>query len=142
MSGNAKYRFSITLPVRFSDLDAFGHVNNATFLTYMEEARLAYWVDLFPLDYNNITSLGLILADAKLSYRSPANLGERMRVWARVASFGTKSFNIEYRIEEEQTGRLVVDGSTVVVMFDYSLSKSVPVPESVKKRVLQFEQGD
>ncbi len=136
-----KYRFSITLPVRFSDLDAFGHVNNATFLTYMEEARLAYWLNLFPLDYEDIASLGLILADAKLSYRSPANLGERMRVWTRVVSFGTKSFTIEYRVEEEQTGRLVVEGSTVVVTFDYTSNKSVPVPEDVKNKVLQFEQG-
>lgn len=142
MSDAVKYRFSITLPVRFSDLDAFGHVNNATFLTYLEEARLAYWVNLFSLDYTNITSLGLILADAKLSYKSPANLGECMRVWTRVASFGTKSFTIEYRIEEEQTGRLVVEGSTVVVMFDYAVKKSIPVPEHIKNRILQFEQGE
>ena len=134
-----RYRFSITIPVRFSDLDALGHVNNARFLTYMEEARLAYWTHLFPLDPENIKSLGLILADAKLSFRSPATLGETLRVWTRVASFGTKSFVQEYRIETLGSQRLIVEGSTVVVMFEYHNNRSIAIPGDVKETITGFE---
>ncbi len=134
-----KYRFSILIPVRFGDLDAFGHVNNAKYLTYFEEARMAYWLNLFSIDFDNPKSLGIILASASVNFRSPAGIGETLKVLARVATFGNKSFQMEYRIEDGVNGKLVADGTTAIVCFDYDKNKSVPVPEDVKKKILAFE---
>ncbi|MER3524940.1 MAG: acyl-CoA thioesterase [Ignavibacteria bacterium] len=139
MNERSAFRFAITLPVRFGDLDVLGHVNNATYLTYFEEARIAYWRNLFTLDGEKMESLGIILADANVNFRSPAKLGELLKVSVRVAAFGTKSFRMEYKIENASTQRLIADGSTAVVMFDYRTGTSIPVPDEVKKTILAFE---
>ncbi len=133
------FHFSITITVRFADMDALGHVNNAKYLTYFEEARLAYWMSLFPLDYNNIRSVGLIVANAHVDFRAPAKLGDVLTVHIRVPEFGTKSFRMEYRIENAKTRQLVAEGSTVQVMYDYDRRVTILVREDVKKRILQFE---
>ncbi|MEO8166796.1 MAG: thioesterase family protein [bacterium] len=138
---DSNFRFSISISVRFDDMDALGHVNNAKYLTYFEEARLAYWVNLFPLDYSNIQSVGLILASADVNFRAPAQLGDVLTVYVRVPEFGTKSFPMEYRIEHQKTGQLVADGSTVQVMYDYERKLTIPVPADTKKRITEFESA-
>ena len=136
------FHFSINIPVRFGDMDALGHVNNAKYLTYFEEARLAYWVNLFPVDYTNIQSIGLIVANACVDFRAPARLGDILTVHIRVPEFGTKSFPMQYRIENAKTGKLIAEGTTLQVMYDYERHATIPVPDDVKKRILEFEAKD
>lgn len=120
-------------------MDALGHVNNAKYLTYFEEARLAYWVNLFPLDMENVKTLGLILAEATVAFRSPAKGGDKLKVLIRVSGFGNKSFRMEYKIENAETRQIVAEDSTVQVMYDYEKGITIPVPEDVKKKVMGFE---
>lgn len=122
-------------------MDALGHVNNAKYLTYFEEARFAYWRNLFPVDMNSMASLGLIIASANLNFRNTAKVGDTLRVFARVAEFGTKSFRMEYKIENDSTKQLVAEGSTVQVMYDYARGETIPVSEEVKRKILEFEQN-
>jgi acyl-CoA thioester hydrolase len=135
------FPFSILIPVRFGDMDALGHVNNAKYLTYFEEARMAYWMNLFPLDLNNIASLSLILANATISFRSAAKVGDKLRVFIRVAEFGNKSFRMEYKIENDETKELVADGSTVQVMYDYERNATIAVPDEMKKKIMDLESS-
>jgi acyl-CoA thioester hydrolase len=139
LNQESKYKFSTIIAVRFGDMDALGHVNNAEYLTYFEEARLAYWGNLFPFDLSKPESLGLILADAKVSFRSTAKVGDKLRVFVRVAEFGNKSFRMDYRIENDETKQLVAEGSTVQVMYDYRKNETIPVQEEIKKKILVFE---
>lgn len=134
------FPFSIIIPVRFGDMDALGHVNNAKYLTYFEEARLAYWMHLFPFDLNNIGSLSLILAHASISFRSAAKVGDTLRVSARVVEIGTKSFRMEYKIENDETKQLVAEGTTVQVMFDYEKNATIAVSDEARKKILEFEK--
>lgn len=100
---------------------------------------MAYWMNLFPLDMNNLASLGLILADARISFRSAAKVGDKLRVFVRVAEFGNKSFRMEYKIENDETKQVVADGSTVQVMYDYENEMTIVVPDEVKKKITDFE---
>jgi acyl-CoA thioester hydrolase len=134
-----EYKFSILIPVRFGDMDALGHVNNAKYLTYFEEARLAYWMNLFPLEMSNVAKFSFILADAKIGFRSAAKVGEKLRVSIRVTEVGNKSFRMEYRIANDETKQLVAEGSTVQVMYDYEKETTIAVPDDVKKKILKFE---
>jgi acyl-CoA thioester hydrolase len=134
------FRCSIRIPVRFGDMDALGHVNNAKYLTYFEEARMKYWTSLFPLDANNVASLGIILAEATVRFRSPAHAGDLLEVFVRVSHLGTKSFVMEYRIENAATRALVADGSTVQVMYDYAKERTTPMPDDVRKKIMEFEE--
>jgi acyl-CoA thioester hydrolase len=109
--------------VRFRDLDGMGHVNNAVFLTYMESARIAY---LSSLGAGPNPQQGLILARIEVDFRSPISFGEQIEVGVRAARMGTKSFELEYELRAD--GRLVGEGKSVLVGFDYTRGESVEIP--------------
>ena len=129
--------FPVILPivVRFRDLDAMGHVNNAVYLTYFEMARVAYHravTDVQPFDFTNFD---FILAEVTCSYRSPAYMGETLLVGIRVSSVGRKSFVFEYEMRDQASGRLVAEGSSVQVMYDYGERRSKPVTNEFLAKV-------
>jgi acyl-CoA thioester hydrolase len=126
--------FEYEIDVRFRDCDAFGHVNNAVYLTYLEQARVEAWHHLhgtsgLPKD--------LILARVEIDYRAPATLGDRVVVRLRVAAVGTKSFTLDCEIENVRTRELVATARTVQVMYDYDEGKSVPIPPDIRARLEQ-----
>lgn len=124
------------LEVRFRDCDLLGHVNNAVYLTYLEEARARYWQQVV----EPATQFPFILAEVTVSYRSPALYGERMRIQARVSQLGNKSFKMNYRMEDSASGRLIAEAISVQVMFDYQKQVSVPIPDELRS-VLQRHEG-
>lgn len=134
------FKFSVTIPVRFADMDAMGHVNNAKYLTYFEEARMMYYLNLFDIDLAEAAErLPFILAEATVKFKAPVHAAQKLRVYVRVPAFGTRSFRMEYRIENAETHQLVAEGATVQVTYDYAKRTTIPVPEELKKRIQQFE---
>ena len=121
--------------VAFRDLDGLGHVNNAVYLSYVESARLAYMQEVLgPLE---LDELGIV-ADVKISFRSPAALGETLEVGHRVSHVGETSLVFDFEIRGGD-GRLVAEGSTVHVAFDYGVRRPVPVPEEWRSRIESYE---
>lgn len=113
------------LEVRFRDLDALGHVNNADYLTYFECARAGFWQERVAAftDFNP----GFLVVSANCNYRSPAHFSERLQIEVSPTRVGNSSFELAYRIMGPD-GRLVADGSTVQVCVDPETGKSRPVP--------------
>jgi acyl-CoA thioester hydrolase len=111
--------------VRFSELDVLGHVNNAAFATYFENARLAY------LGERSFT--GMILARLEIDFRSPVRLGEEVEIGVRTARVGTKSFDLDYELRAG--GRLAAQGRSVLVAYDYERQESVPLSDDWKRRL-------
>jgi acyl-CoA thioester hydrolase len=121
--------------VAFRDLDGLGHVNNAVYLSYVESGRLAYTQEVLgPLA---LEELGIV-ADVKISFRSPASLGETLEVGQRVSRVGETSLVFDFEIRGGD-GRLVAEGSTVHVAFDYGMRRPVPVPEEWRSRIESYE---
>jgi acyl-CoA thioester hydrolase len=116
--------------VRFRDLDGMGHVNNAVFLTYLEQARLAWFgtSEIFPLE-------DVILAHTEIDFRSPVQAGEVVEVGVRPARIGTKSFELEYELRAG--GRKVADAKSVLVGYDYERGESIPVPDRWRRRLTE-----
>ena len=131
------FRLEVPVSVRFRDIDCFGHVNNAVYFTYCEIARNAYWAKLFGARRLRTTSF--IIARAELDYRSQAMEDQNILVAIRVSSIGKSSFDFRYNILEEGSRRLIAEGRSVQVMFDYQSNQKIPMPDSVKDRVLAFE---
>jgi acyl-CoA thioester hydrolase len=121
--------------VAFRDLDGLGHVNNAIYLSYVESARLAYMQEV--LGALELEELGIV-ADVKISFRSPASLGETLEVGQRVSRVGETSLVFDFEIRGGD-GRLVAEGSTVHVAFDYGMRRPVPVPEEWRSRIESYE---
>jgi acyl-CoA thioester hydrolase len=109
--------------VRFRDCDSMGHVNNAVFSTYLEESRIGVLGGLSDF----------ILARVEIDFRSELHLGEEVEVRSRCSRIGTKSFTLEHVVAAG--GRLVAEGKSVLVAYDYELGKSVPVPDSLRARL-------
>ena len=123
--------------ILFRDLDALGHVNNVAFIAFMEDARVQYWKTLRrELDARRID---FILADVTCRYHSPAHFGETLIVGIRVAGLGNKSFRFEYRMEDKATGRLVVEGRSVQVMYEYESQQSIPLDDATRKAMAAVE---
>lgn len=127
------FRFVFPVEVRFRDLDALGHVNNAVYLTYMESARLEYWMRV--AGRRDLRDLGMILARAEVDYRSPLELGEAVEVGVRCASMRRSSFVLEFRLEERARRRLVAEARKVLVRYDYGKGAVVPLEEELRARL-------
>ena len=108
--------------VRFRDVDAMGHVNNAVFLTYIEEARIAYLLRFGA----EVTQM--ILARAEIDFRAPLRDGDELEIGVRPAGVGTKSFELEYEVRSSDA--VAAEAKTVIVSFDYEAGRSVEVPEA------------
>ena len=131
------YSLSVPMEVRFRDLDSMGHVNNAVYLTYFENARIAYWRAVPGV--RSRRNLDYILARAECDFRSPVTLDDELCCHIRVAWFGRTSFAFEYLLREERTGRVAAEGRTVQVMFDYAARKAEPLDPEVKATIEEFE---
>ena len=119
------FRFKAEVQVRFRDLDAMNHVNNAVYMTYFEIARLAFWAEISGV--HDVYSRGLILAEQTCTYRSPARHNEILNVWLKPVAMRRSSFVYRYKITERQSGRLIATGRSVQVSYDYEAEKSIPL---------------
>ena len=109
--------------VRFRDCDSMGHVNNAVYSTYLEEARIGVLGDL----------VDFILARVEIDFRAELRMGEEVEVRTRCPRVGTKSFDLEHVIAAE--GRVVAEAKSVLVSYDYERGESVPVPDELRRRL-------
>jgi acyl-CoA thioester hydrolase len=119
--------------IRFSDVDAFGHVNNAVYLTYFEEARVAFFDEIVDYGYD-WSKQGVILARFEIDYLQPVHFKEEVFIRTACARIGNKSFDLTYemyKIKEHKEITLCT-ACSVMVMFDYEKKVSIEVPESWK----------
>jgi len=135
------YPYEIALEVAFRDIDAMGHVNNAVFFAYFETVRIKYVGEIMEhsgLIGTELLDLPLILVEANCTYKSPALLTEILHIGTGISRFGTKSFDMLYRVLGED-GRLVAYGKTVQVMYDYIHRAAFSVPEPVRRYVDEYQ---
>jgi acyl-CoA thioester hydrolase len=132
------FRHVVPITVRFRDIDAMGHVNNAVFFTYLETARVDYMRDVvFLLEGRDLTQVGLILAQISCQFQAPIFYGQLVEVGTRAVEMRNSSFIIEHRIEAD--GQLAALAEAVVVHYDYQAGRSVRIPDEIRARVEAFE---
>ena len=129
------FRYEHPIEVRFVDTDAFGHVNNAVYLSYFEAARAGYYAAVAGAPFGtgkHAAERTFVIAEARIVYRAPAFFGETLLVGCRFSWTGRTSFGLEYRVRAEGSavapGRTLADGATTQVMFDLARSRVMRVP--------------
>jgi acyl-CoA thioester hydrolase len=134
------FRFYHPIEVRYGDLDPQGHVNNAKHLTYFEQARVAYMIELglFTKD-QSFMKIGVIIADVHIAYFEPIYFGQNVKVGVHTVKFGTKSMTWEQNIIDADTGREFAKGEVIIVTYDYNQEKTIPVPQEWRERIIEFE---
>jgi len=139
--------FTHRLQVRFRDCDAMGHVNNAVYLTYLEETRFHHW-QACGLANGAIASPptadaaagedvpGVIVARVEIDYRRAAKHGDVLSITLGVAAIGRTSFTYAYEIVD-QSGALIAEAKTVIVRFDHAAGKPVPISDELKQALVK-----
>jgi acyl-CoA thioester hydrolase len=117
--------------VRFRDLDPLGHVNNAVFLTYLEQARVAFFSEMGAA--TGLEDMNMIVARVEIDFKAPVRLGQEVDVSVRASRFGTKSFDLDYELRLE--GELVAVAKSVQVAYDYNRREPVPVPAKWREKL-------
>ena len=117
------------IDVRWGDMDAFGHVNNSVYATYMEEARLR-WFGTIEGGWND-EKIGPVVAKNEINFRVPIGWPESLVVSLWTERLGNSSVTIGFRIVGMR-GTHYADGSTVVVWIDKASGKSIPLPAGVR----------
>ena len=131
------FRFFVTIPIRYGDIDAQRHLNNVAYFTFMEQARVAYLRETGMWRSNRFDDVGTIVAEASCRFTAPAYLWDTVTVWMRVTRLGNKSYDCEYRLRTER-GEIAV-GRTIQVCYDYTRGKSLPLPDEWREAITAYE---
>jgi acyl-CoA thioester hydrolase len=143
------FRYEHPIEVRFVDTDAFGHVNNAVYLSYFEAARAGYYAAVAGAPFGtgeHAAERTFVIAEAGIVYRAPAFFGEALQVGCRFAWTGRTSFGLEYRVRAEASGiapaRVLADGESTQVMFNLARKRVMRVPADLLEMFQAYEGRD
>lgn len=126
----------ISPELRWADMDAFGHVNNALFLRYFEIARIHH---LEAIEFYQPSGIGPILGFVACRYVRPLVYPDRLQVGVRVTQLKEDRFSQEYVLVSEEQDRVAAVGQGVVVAYDYDRGRKASLPEEVKERIRALE---
>jgi acyl-CoA thioester hydrolase len=131
------YKFTVPIQVRFNDVDIMGHVSNTVYQNYFDTGKTDYFDHILPdLDYINI---GVVGASIKIEYLLPIFMRYKITVETRISFLGTKSFTMEHRLVNLETGELLSTCSAVLVCYNIKAGKSQVIPEHWRKAIIEAE---
>tara|TARA_B110000503_G_scaffold130331_1_gene203594 strand:- start:1424 stop:1873 length:450 start_codon:yes stop_codon:yes gene_type:complete len=134
------YRHTLEIPVRFMDIDALQHVNNARYLNFLEESRIAYSQKLLNV-FNSIQELNVLVARVEIDFLRPVLFGEKLQVYTRISKLGTKSFTFESVITTtNKKGEFpAAKALQTLVAFDPKTLKSAEISTKLRERIIELE---
>lgn len=138
----SSYKFTYKLHPRWSDMDELHHINNAVYLSYLEDARGRYLH--FAAHWDWMVD-GIILANVNINYLSPMHFLNEAYVYVRCSKVGNKSFDLEYIIAgKDKNGESIVYAAaqTTQVMFDYKTNSSVIIPDHLREKLNSFDSNN
>jgi len=135
-----EFNFSIVVQTRFSDIDSLGHVNNAVYLSYFEDSRVHYFRHVLDIRTVDSASLGIIVLEFRCRYNTPVYFGESLKVFSRISWMKNKSMEMQYLASSNADKRIVAEGSSILVAYDYSGKKSIEIPDVTRRKISEFEK--
>ena len=135
------FEYTTEVEVRYTDIDTYGHVNNATYATYFEEARIDYLHDVVDsgeaLLSGGESGTGIVIANLEVDFVQPVHITDSVTAAVRVPRLGEKSFPFEYEV---RTGDgVAATGETTVVTYDRDAESSRSIPEDWRDAIAQVE---
>ncbi len=134
------FRFRSPIHIRWADIDALQHVNNAVYLSYFEQARIDYFREVVVWNWDE---LGMILASNTVHYHKPLFPRDQAWVQMRTSRLGNKSFEMEYLVVRKrgETEEIITSASAVLVAYDYRADQTVSLPAAYREAIEAFERG-
>lgn len=129
-NGRMDEDFTVDITAQFRDLDPMGHVNNAVFVSYLEQARAAYFEEVLG---ERLDKVDTVLASMTIEYRQAIELGDNISVALTVADIGTSSITMEYEVSTDDG--VAATAETVQVVIDRDTETSRPVPDEWREKI-------
>jgi acyl-CoA thioester hydrolase len=123
--------------VIFRDIDSFGHVNNAVYLTYFELARTELWFAI--TGGSNPFDISFIVARAEVDFRGQLGM-DAIEIRVKIAEMRSTSFDFLYEIRKTDGLALAAAGKVVVVLFDWENNAKVPIGDDLRRKIREFQQ--
>jgi len=129
--------FSTDIDLRFRDVDAMGHVNNAVYFTYFEYGRLKFFYaesqkEKFP-------GFAFILAHVSCDFIRPVTLDDSLTLRMWIKEIGDKSFKFHYQlVDASDPATVFATGESVQVCFDYQKNRSIPLSEDLNAQLSAY----
>ena len=136
----SEFRFYHPIEVRYGDLDPQGHLNNAKYLTYLETARIKYFVHLGLITPGqSFMDIGIIMAEARVTFHAAVHFDMPVKVGVRFSKLGNKSLTVDQNIVHAESGEVFATGQIILVAFDYHKNTTVPIPDVMREKISKFE---
>lgn len=136
------FNHKISLAVRFMDIDALNHVNNARYLNYLEEGRINYVREVLNT-YHSVQDMNVLVARVEIDYIAPILFGSEVNIYTRVKKIGNSSFLFETAICAfyQQKETLSAKSLVTLVNFDPKTQKSSPIQDEIRQKIKEFEKN-
>lgn len=128
------YDHATEIGVQFRDLDTNRHVNNAVYVSYLEQGRAEYFQDVIGV---SLAEAEVALARLEIEYAAPLSYGDRVTVHTRVPSLGTSSFPVETLLETDRG--VAATAEATIVAFDPDSESARPLPERWREGIARHE---
>ena len=130
------FSFSITIPIRVTDLNYAGHVGNNNILSIIHEVRVQYFIHhgYSELDLGGV---GTIMSDVAIEYKSEVFHGEEIIASVALGEVTKVAFDLFYKLEKRSGDKLITAAlaKTWMVCYDYRQKKVTAIPEEVITKI-------
>ena len=126
--------YTVDIDVRFRDIDALGHVNNAVYATYIEQARTRFFRDVLDID---IAQSSNVLASLSIDFRRPIELPDGdVTVTVELADLGRSSATMTHEIRVGDA--VAAEAEATIVALDPETGKPAPIPEDHRAKMESY----
>lgn len=138
MITDVTFKHSMPAQIRFSDVDQFGHVNNSVYFSLYDLAKTTYVKDVLSgkMKWDEV---GIVVANIKANFMSPIFFMDNVNIETATVELGNKSFTLQQRAIDPETGEVKCECRTVMVVYDLKTQTPMSMPEEYKLAICNYE---
>ncbi|MBP3374132.1 MAG: acyl-CoA thioesterase [Bacteroidaceae bacterium] len=125
--------------LRFSDVDPFGHVNNAVYFSLFDMCKTKYFLDVIGDDV--FKQMGIVVANVSANFLAPIFYPDEIVIQTSITRLGNKSFTLCQRALNIRTQSIKCECRTIMVAFDYQKNESIRMPQAIREKIAAFEKN-
>ncbi len=137
----ADYNLFTSVPTRWGDCDALGHINNAMLVRYLESGRIDYFQQVCQLSLAGGEPYGFIIANLEIGFVKQVHHPSNLEIATRISRLGNSSFDVDAIIFNQGDNIPLITSRGVCVWFDLQNNNSVKLPDDIRNTIMTFQQG-
>jgi acyl-CoA thioester hydrolase len=133
------FQHQMPAQLRFSDVDPFGHVNNAVYFSLFDMCKTKYFIDVIGRDV--FQQMGIVLAHVSANFLAPIFYPDEIVIQTSVTRLGNKSFTLCQRALNIRTQDIKCECQSIMVAFDYKKNQSIEMPKDIRQKIADYEKN-